>query len=87
MGRLCPVVDDERQPAVPSPAQPAWFVVLLGLGLAVLVAALCFFALQALGAREVGSGFVVLVGVLSAVVGGFLARSVAAKLPPVRRPR
>jgi len=67
--------------------QPAWFVVLLGLGLAVLVAALCFFALQALGAREVGTGFVVLVGVLSAVVGGFLARSVAAKLPPVRRPR
>ena len=68
-------------------AQPAWFVVVLGLGLAVAVAAICFFALAALGAEQVGTGFVVLVGVLSAVIGGFLARSVAGKLPPVRRPR
>ncbi|WP_091246673.1 hypothetical protein [Klenkia soli] len=67
--------------------QPAWFVVVLGLGLAVAVAALCFFGLAALGAEQVGTGFVVLVGVLSAVIGGFLSRSLAAKLPPVGRSR
>ena len=83
-----PVARDEQntaQPAGSSPAQPAWFVVVLGLALAVAVAALSFFALSALGAEQVGTGTVVLVGALSAVVGGFLARSVAASLPPVGR--
>ncbi len=82
-----PAGTSPAQPAGTSPTQPAWFVVVLGLGLAVAVAALCFFALAALGAEQVGSGFVVLVGVLSAVVGGFAARSLADRLPPVRRTR
>lgn len=76
---------DPRVPAEPSSGQPTWFVVVLGLGLAVLVAALCFFALQALGADQVGGGFVLVIALLSAVVGGFAARTVAALLPPVSR--
>ncbi|SSC23960.1 Hypothetical protein KLENKIAIHU_2565 [Klenkia terrae] len=80
-GQTVPVEPEEQQ------QQPAWFVVVLGLGLAVAVAAICFFALAALGAQQVGTGFVVLVGVLSAVVGGFASRSLADKLPPVRRTR
>ncbi len=67
--------------------QPGWFVVVLGLGLAVAVAALCFAALAALGAEQVGTGIVVLVAVSSLVVGGLLARTLAHRLPPVRRPR
>ena len=75
------------QPAEPRPAQPPWFVVVLGLGLALLVAAISFFALSALGVERYGWGLGVLVAVLAAVIGGFAARSLAAVLPPVRRPR
>ena len=71
----------------PRTAPPTWFVVLLGLGLAVLVAGLSFFALQALGVEAVGGGFVLVICLLAAVVGGFLARTVAARLPPLGRPR
>lgn len=63
-------------------------MVVLGLTMAVAIAALCFFALSALGVEQVGTGTVVVIAGLSAVIGGFLSRSVAAKLPPVgRRPR
>lgn len=67
--------------------QPAWFVVVLGLALALFVAAASLFLLQALGVDRIGTGFVVLVCAFAAVIGGFLARSLAAKLPSVRRPR
>lgn len=84
-GQTVPVPDSPG-PA-PARAQPTWFVVVLALGLAVLAAALCFFLLQALGVDRVGGGSVLVIAVLSAVVGGFLARSVAARLPPVTRSR
>ncbi len=67
--------------------QPTWFVAVLGVALALLIAALTLFALQALGAEQVGGGFVLLIAGLSAVAGGFAARALAARLPPVSRPR
>jgi hypothetical protein len=74
----------------PDPGRPAgpprWLLLLLSAGLSLLVAALVVVLLGAVGVRHVDELVLLAVLVVSALVGGWLVRLLAPRLPPVRRP-
>ena len=65
---------------------PRWLLVMLSAGISLLVAVVFLLVLQAVGVDRISSvGFVAVI-VVAAVVGGWLTRQLAPRLPDVRRP-
>ena len=65
---------------------PRWLLVMLSAGISLLVAVVVLLVLQAVGVDRISSvGFVAVI-VVAAVVGGWLTRQLAPRLPDVRRP-
>lgn len=74
-----------RRPDSPA-GPPRWLLVMLAAGLSLLVAVVALLVLQAAGVQAISSlGFVAVV-VVAAVVGGWVTRRLAPRLPDVRRP-
>ncbi|NEK96298.1 hypothetical protein GCU67_19320 [Modestobacter muralis] len=74
-----------RRPDVPA-GPPRWLLVMLAAGLSLLVAVVFLLVLQAVGVEAISSlGFVTVV-VVAALVGGWVTRRLAPRLPDVRRP-
>jgi len=74
-----------RRPDAPA-GPPRWLLVLLAAGISLVLAAGVLVLLAAVGIGTISSlGFVVVV-VVAAVVGGWLTRQLAPRLPEVRRP-
>ena len=69
------------------PTHPRWFVVLVGIGIALAVAALALGVLAAFGVDRVNEFGALVVILLAALAGGVLSRVLVPKLPPLgRRP-
>ena len=74
-----------RRPDAPA-GPPRWLLVLLAAGISLIVAAVVLGVLSAVGVGAISSlGFVAVV-LGSAVVGGWVTRQLAPRLPDVRRP-
>lgn len=66
---------------------PRWFTVVLGVGIALLLAAVALFVLAAVGVDQVGSLGSFVVVLLAALAAGYLVRIIEPKLPPLGRDR
>jgi hypothetical protein len=75
---------DPRPDAAGGP--PRWLLVLLAAGTSLLVAAVLVVLLDLGGVDRLSSGGFLVLVVVSAVIGGWLVRLLAPRLPPVRRP-
>ncbi|MBB3677092.1 hypothetical protein [Modestobacter versicolor] len=79
-----------RPDPTPSPDTPAgpprWLLVMLAAGLSLLVAALLVLLLGVVGVDRINGVVFVVVLVVAALVGGWLVRLLAPRLPAVRRP-
>lgn len=84
---LCcgPVAWSTVRVSAPRPSHPRWFVVLVGAGIALLLAAVALFVLSVLGVDRVDEIGVFVVVVLAAVAGGVLSRALVPRLPPLGR--
>lgn len=74
-----------RRPDAPA-GPPRWLLVMLAAGLSLLVAVVFLLVLVAVGVDRISSlGFVAVI-LVAAVVGGWVTRLLAPRLPDVRRP-
>jgi hypothetical protein len=70
----------------PRPGPPRWLLVLLAAGISLLIAAVLVVLLGVAGVERVDEVVFVVVLVVAALLGGWITRLVAPRLPPVRRP-
>jgi hypothetical protein len=77
--------DPTRRPDVPA-GPPRWLLVMLAAGLSLLVATVLVLLLALTGAERINEVVFVVVLVVAALVGGWLTRLLAPRLPAIRRP-
>ena len=77
--------DPAPRPDAPT-GPPRWLLVMLAAGLSLLAAVVALLALDLAGVEQVDRGVFLLVLVVAAVVGGWVTRQLAPRLPAVRRP-
>ncbi|MCU1618458.1 MAG: hypothetical protein JWR41_464 [Modestobacter sp.] len=77
--------DPARRPDAPA-GPPRWLLVMLAAGLSLLVATVLVLLLGLIGAERINEVVFVVVLVVAALVGGWLTRLLAPRLPAIRRP-
>jgi hypothetical protein len=77
--------DPAPRPDTPA-GPPRWLMVLLAAGLSLLVATVLVLLLGIAGVDRINEVLFVVLLVVSALVGGWLVRLLAPRLPAVRRP-
>jgi undecaprenyl pyrophosphate phosphatase UppP len=77
--------DPAPHPDIPA-GPPRWLLVLLAAGLSLLVATVLVLLLGVAGVDRINEVLFVVLLVASALVGGWLVRLLAPRLPAVRRP-
>jgi hypothetical protein len=77
--------DPTRRPDAPA-GPPRWLLVMLAAGLSLLVATVLVLLLALTGAERINEVVFVVVLVVAALVGGWLTRLLAPRLPAIRRP-
>jgi hypothetical protein len=77
--------DPARRPDAPA-GPPRWLLVMLAAGLSLLVATVLVLLLGLIGAERINEVVFVVVLVGAALVGGWLTRLLAPRLPAIRRP-
>jgi hypothetical protein len=77
--------DPARRPDAPA-GPPRWLLVMLAAGLSLLVATVLVLLLGLVGAERINEVVFVVVLVVAALIGGWLTRLLAPRLPAIRRP-
>jgi hypothetical protein len=77
--------DPARRPDAPA-GPPRWLLVMLAAGLSLLVATVLVLLLGLIGAERINEVVFVVVLVVAALIGGWLTRLLAPRLPAIRRP-
>ena len=77
--------DPARRPDAPT-GPPRWLLVMLAAGLSLLVATVLVLLLGLVGAERINEVVFVVVLVVAALIGGWLTRLLAPRLPAIRRP-
>ena len=77
--------DPARRPGAPA-GPPRWLLLMLAAGLSLLVATVLVLLLGLVGAERINEVVFVVVLVVAALVGGWLTRLLAPRLPAIRRP-
>jgi hypothetical protein len=77
--------DPARRPDAPA-GPPRWLLVMLAAGLSLLVATVLVLLLGLIGAERIDEVVFVVVLVVAALIGGWLTRLLAPRLPAIRRP-
>ena len=77
-----------RPDDAPSPdaGPPRWLLVMLAAGLSLLIAVVLVLLLGIAGVESISEVLLLVVLVVAALIGGWLVRLLAPRLPPIRRP-